>query len=170
MPISKDDFRDALRLYPSGVTIITVAAGGQTHGLTASAFASVSAEPPLISIFVNHKGHAHTLFEQSDAVFAVNLLHTGHQDLANRFAFSQKDRFAEGNWKTAVTGAPILADAIAWLDCTVYSRISAGSHSVYIGEVQATGSPIADGDPLLYWNRDYRSMNINKTDKEKVTE
>ena len=54
--------------------------------------------------------------------------------------------------------APILSDALAWLDCTVYSRFSAGSHTIYIGEVQASGVPRPDVKPLLYWNRGYRQL------------
>ena len=158
MPISPDDFRNTLRQFPSGVTIVTVKAGEDIHGLTASAFVSVSAEPPLISVIIDHRGRAHELFERSDAVFAVNILSEAHEELSNRFAWSQEDRFAEGNWTTATTGAPVLADAIAWLDCTLYSRYSAGTHSIYIGEVQANYSTQSDTKPLLYWNRGYRAL------------
>lgn len=169
MPITPDEFRDTLRHYPSGVTIITVKAGEESHGLTASAFASVSADPPLIAIFVNHKGRAHALFERSDAVFAVNFLRDHHEPLSNRFAFSKEDRFAEGDWTTATTGAPILADALAWLDCTIYSRVSMGSHSIYIGEIQATSVPNPDENPLVYWNRGYRLLDL-PTAEQKVVE
>ena len=169
MPITPDEFRDTLRHYPSGVTIIAVKAGDEVHGLTASAFASVSAEPPLIAIFINQTGRAHALFERSDAVFSVNFLREPHETLSNRFAFSKEDRFAEGNWTTAETGAPILSDALAWVDCTVYSRVSMGSHTIYIGEIQATGVPHPDDNPLLYWNRDYRLLDL-PTPEQKVTE
>lgn len=169
MPITSDEFRTTLSQYPSGVTIITVKAGDETHGLTASAFASVSADPPLIAIFVNHKGRAHTLFELSDAVFAVNFLREHHENLSNHFAFSKEDKFAEGDWTTATTGAPILVDALAWLDCTVYSRVAMGSHSIYIGEVQATQVLHPDENPLVYWNRGYRLLDL-PTQEEKVTE
>jgi flavin reductase (DIM6/NTAB) family NADH-FMN oxidoreductase RutF len=169
MPISPDTFRDALSQYASGVTIITVKSGDETHGLTASAFASVSAEPPLIAIFVNHKGRAHTLFERSDAVFAVNFLRDYHENLSNHFAFSKEDKFSEGDWTTAHTGAPILTDALAWLDCTVYSRVSMGSHSIYVGEIQAAEVLSQDENPLLYWNRGYRLLDL-PTSEEKVAE
>ena len=77
---------------------------------------------------------------------------------SNRFAFSQEDRFAMGDWTTAVTGAPVLSDALAWLDCTVYSRHTAGTHTIYIGEVQASKVIEPDAAPLVYWNRAYRSV------------
>jgi len=168
MPINSDAFRDTLSQYPSGVTIITVKAGDEVHGLTASAFASVSADPPLIAIFINHKGRAHTLFERSDAVFAVNFLRETHEPLSNRFAFSKEDKFAEGDWTTAHTGAPILADALAWLDCTIYSRVSMGSHSIYVGEIQATEVLNPDDNPLVYWNRGYRQLDLPAVEQKVV--
>ncbi|MDQ7024639.1 MAG: flavin reductase family protein [Anaerolineae bacterium] len=158
MPINQDDFRDILRHFPAGVTLVTVKAGEETHGLTVSAFVSVSPTPPLICVIIDHKGRGHELFEQSDAVFAVNILREGQEELSNRFAFSKEDRFAVGNWGTAVTGAPVLEDALAWLDCTVYSRHTAGTHTIYIGEVQASKVIEPDYKPLVYWNRGYRTI------------
>lgn len=158
MPIDSTAFKDAMRHFAAGVNIVTVKADDQTHGLTASAFVSVSAEPPLIAVVINHSGRAHPLFESSNAVFAVNMLHETQQDLSDRFAWSQEDRFALGDWTTAATGAPVLADAIGWLDCTVYSRLSAGSHTLYIGEVQASSVIQPDANPLLYWNRGYHAV------------
>ena len=51
------------------------------------------------------------------------------------------DRFAEGRWSTAVTGAPILVEALAWLDCRIHARYPAGTHTIYVGEVLASGVP-----------------------------
>lgn len=156
MPIKSEDFRDVLRHFPAGVTIVTVKAGDDTHGLTVSAFASVSPTPPLISVIIDQKGRGHELLERSDAVFAVNILRQDQEELSNRFAWSKEDRFALGNWRTASTGALVLDDALAWLDCTVYSRHTAGTHTIYIGEVQASSVNTPDEAPLVYWNRKYR--------------
>lgn len=158
MPINSEDFRDVMRHFPAGVTLVTVKAGDDIHGLTVSAFVSVSPTPPLISVIIDHKGRGYDLLERSNAVFAVNILREGQEELSNRFAFSQEDRFAEGNWTTGVTGAPVLEDALAWLDCTVYSRHTAGTHTIYIGEVQASNVIEPDGAPLVYWNRAYRTV------------
>ena len=158
MPINSDDFRDVMRHFPAGVTLVTVKSGEDTHGLTVSAFVSVSPTPPLISVIIDHKGRGYDLLERSNAMFAVNILREGQEELSNRFAFSQEDRFAVGNWTTAVTGAPVLEDALAWLDCTVYSRHTAGTHTIYIGEVQASNVIEPDGLPLVYWNRAYRTV------------
>ena len=83
----------------------------------------------------------------------------GHEDLSNRFAWKQdEDRFAEGRWTTAATGAPVLEDALCWLDCTIHSKMKAGTHTIYVGEVQACHEPMPDQRPLVYWDRDYRQI------------
>ena len=165
MPISSEDFRDVLRHFPSGVTVVTIKPYGSdiVHGLTVSAVAYTSPAPPLIRLAIDHRAHAYQIMETAGTTFAVNILGQGQTEMSNRFAWlKDEDRFAEGDWGTAVTGAPILNDALAWLDCTIYSRFAAGSHTIYVGEVQASGVPRADSKPLVYWNRGYRKLVDNK--------
>ena len=159
MPISPDEYKDALRHFASGVTIVTIKGGDEVHGLTVSAFASISPDPPLISVMIDQRHHAFELIERAGAVFAVNVLRREHEELSNRFAFvKDEDRFAVGEWTTAATGAPVLADALAWLDCTVFDKLAAGTHTIYVGEVVASAAPHPDQSPLVYWNRGYRSL------------
>lgn len=161
MPISSESFRDVLRHFPSGVTVVTIKspASEALHGLTVSAFASVSPDPPLILVSIDHRSSAYALLETAGTTFAVNILAHDQTEMSNRFAWlKDEDRFAEGNWDVALTGAPILKDALAWLDCTIYSRFAAGGHTIYIGEVQASSVPRADVKPLVYWNRGYRLL------------
>ena len=159
MPIESEPYRDALRHFPAGVTIVTVEAGGERHGLTVSAFASVSPQPPLVVIAIDQRHKAYEMLEREDAVFAVNVLCEDHLELSNRFAWvKDEDRFTAGKWATAETGAPVLKDALAWLDCTIHSRQRAGSHTLYVGEVQAAATPRAGCPPLVYWNRGYRKL------------
>lgn len=162
MPISSQAFREALRHFPAGVTIVTIRAGETIHGLTVSAFASISPKPPLIMVAIDHHHSAFSLLQRPDAVFAVNILHQDQMELSNRFAWlKDEDRFQAGAWEAAETGAPILADALAWLDCTVYARYPAGTHHIYIGEVQASGTPRSGQAPLVYWNRGYRVLALH---------
>jgi len=162
MAVSSEEFRQALSHFPAGVTITTIRAGEQIHGLTVSAFASVSAEPPLITVVIDNRHRAKQLLEEPGAVFAVNFLRHDQHELSNRFAWlKDEDRFAEGTWGTAETGAPILADALAWLDCRIYARYPAGSHTVYIGEVVASRVPEEGVPPLIYWQRGYRQLHIH---------
>ncbi len=163
------DYRDALRHFPSGVTLVTLRAGEIIHGLTVSAFASISPTPPLIMVAIDHKHTAYRLLEEPGTVFAVNVLGQDQVDLSNRFAWTaEEERFRAGAWTTAVTGAPILADALAWLDCTIYAAYEAGTHSIYVGRVQAAGTPRPDAPPLVYWNRDYRRLDLNEEDAPPV--
>ena len=163
MTIGSEQFRDALRHFPSGVTIVTIQTPqiNQPHGLTVSAFASVSPKPPLIMVAIDHRARAHALLEQEGAVFAVNILAQDQVNLSNRFAWvKDEDRFAEGEWGTATTGAPILNDAVAWLDCTIYAQYVVGTHSIYIGEVQDSSVPRVEEPALVYWNRGYRHLKL----------
>jgi len=154
-----DELKDALRHFPSGVTIVTLRAGHRVHGLTVSSFSSVSLEPPLIAVMIDQRHQAHSLLEEEGAVFAVNILGHDQKGLSDRFAWHKdEDRFAKGNWGAAASGAPILMDALVWLDCTVYRRVPAGTHTIYIGRVRAARVPRPDESPLVYWNRGYREL------------
>jgi flavin reductase (DIM6/NTAB) family NADH-FMN oxidoreductase RutF len=159
MSVPSEDFRDALRHFPSGVTLVTVQSGGSRHGLTVSAFASVSPDPPLILVMIDHRHRAYALLEEENATFAINILAQDQIELSNRFAWvKDEDRFSVGDWTTAVTGAPVLRSALAWMDCTIHSRSKAGSHSIYVGEVKASRVERPDELPLVYWNRGYRKL------------
>jgi flavin reductase len=159
VPVTSEEYRAALRCFPSGVTIVTIRAGEQVHGLTVSAFASVSPEPPLVAIVIDHRHTAHDLLQQKGASFAVNILRQDQVELSNRFAWMKdEDRFQDADWGPAKTGAPVLADAIAWLDCTIHSRHAAGTHTIYVGEVQASHAVEVPDLPLVYWNRGYRHL------------
>jgi flavin reductase (DIM6/NTAB) family NADH-FMN oxidoreductase RutF len=161
--ISSEEFRTALRHFPAGVTIVTIRAGERIHGLTVSAFASVSAEPPLIMVIIENRHHAYSLLQEPEAVFAVNILGEGQSELSNRFAWvKDEDRFAQGNWSTAATGAPVLVDALAWLDCSIHARYPAGSHTIYVGAVEASTVPQEGAPPLIYWNRGYRKLHLHE--------
>jgi flavin reductase (DIM6/NTAB) family NADH-FMN oxidoreductase RutF len=162
MPINSESFKDALRHFPSGVTIVTIKSGQQVHGLTVSAFTSVSPDPPLIMVVIDHRHKAFQIMEEDGAVFAVNILGLDQEYLSERFAWvTDEDRFDIGDWDSAVTGAPVLGDALAWMDCTIFGRYSAGTHHLYLGEVQASKVARPDEAPLIYWNRDYRHIDLS---------
>ena len=169
MSISSEAFRDALKHFPAGVTVVTIKSGEQIHGLTVSAFASVSTKPPLIMIAIDHQHSAYPLLEVDEATFAVNILAYDQINMSNRFAWiKDEDRFKKGVWESATTGAPVLVDSLAWLDCTIYARLDAGTHTIYIGEVQASSVQRAEQPPLIYWNRGYRHLDIRDTDEEEA--
>lgn len=159
MTISSDEYRDVLRHFPSGVTIVTVRSGETRHGLTVSAFASISPDPPLVLIMIDHRHRAYGLLQEEGASFAVNILAHDQVELSNRFAWVKgEDRFAVGDWTTAATGAPVLSSALAWMDCSIFSRSKTGSHTIYVGKVEASKVERPDEMPLAYWNRGYRRL------------
>jgi flavin reductase (DIM6/NTAB) family NADH-FMN oxidoreductase RutF len=165
MSITSESYRNVLRHFPSGVTIVTIQAGEERHGLTVSAFTSVSPEPPLIAVMIDQRHHGYEMLEREGASFAVNILAADQDELSNRFAWvKDEDRFAVGNWTTAETGAPVLADALGWLDCRIYDRAPAGTHTIYLGEVVASATPRADEAPLIYWNQGYRHLRLPEHD------
>lgn len=157
--ISTGAFRDVLRHFASGVTLVTSRAGDRVFGLTVSAFSSLSADPPLIAVVIDQRSSIHPALAAEGAAFAVNILAEDQRELSDRFAFvPDVDRFAEGVWGATEDGTPVLEDALAWLACTVEARHTVGSHTLYVGRVREASTPRAEHKPLVYWNRDYRKL------------
>ncbi|NTU65064.1 MAG: flavin reductase family protein [Chloroflexi bacterium] len=158
MPISTDQFKYVMRQWASGVSIVTLQAEEGRHGLTISGFLSVTPEPPLVLISVGQELTSDVLLQASGA-YAVNFLRDDQIELSDRFAgrLGEVDRFEGLTTYTAATGAPILEDCLAWLDCRVVATHIVGDHTLFIGEVVAAGVN-GSAKPLLYWNADYRKL------------
>ena len=158
MPIPTDQFKYVMRQWASGVSIVTMQTEERRHGLTVSGFLSISPEPPLVLISVGQELTSDVLLQASGA-YAVNFLRDDQAELSDRFAgrLGEVDRFAGLTTHTAATGAPILDDCLAWLDCRVVATHVVGDHTLFIGEVVAAGANSPAG-PLVYWNADYRKL------------
>jgi flavin reductase (DIM6/NTAB) family NADH-FMN oxidoreductase RutF len=157
--INPQNLRDALRFWATGVTIVAAVEGDERHGMTVNSFTSVSLEPPLVMVSLERGTRTHALVSRSGA-FAVSVLPQALEAISNRFAgreTEESDRFAGVETFTQETGSPILEDAIAYFDCLVNSAHSAGTHTLFIGEVVVTGLT-EDQAPLLYYNRAYRRL------------
>ena len=161
MEMDPQTMRDTLRLWASGVSIVSSAFEGQRVGMTVSAFTSVSLEPPLILVCLQKDTLTAELTEKS-GVFSVSILGEHQAYLSDRFAgrvplAEGEDRFDGVNVAEAISGAPVLSDAIAWLDCRVHANYKGGTHWVIIGYVVAAG--YQDGAaPLVYYDRSYRTV------------
>ncbi len=153
--VSADAFKAALRAWASGVTIVTTQHSAGPYGMTASAFSSVSADPPRILVCINRSTSCFSYVDEA-GVFAVNILGDSQQALSNRFAMVPGPERFDGVPFAASpkTGSPWLEGAAASLDCRVVSRHDEGTHAIFIGEVLATRA--SDDTPLVYWNRGYR--------------
>jgi flavin reductase (DIM6/NTAB) family NADH-FMN oxidoreductase RutF len=158
MPIPLDQFKHVMRQWVSGVTIVTMQAGDRMHGLTVSGFLGVSLEPPLVAVSIGQELTSYRLLAEN-AAYAVNFLRDDQRELSDRFAgrLGDVDRFAGLTTYTASTGAPILDDCLAWLDCRVVTTHAVGDHTLYVGEVVAA-KVNTPASPLLYWNADYREL------------
>jgi flavin reductase (DIM6/NTAB) family NADH-FMN oxidoreductase RutF len=149
-------FRDVLGQWPSGVTVVTTLADGTWHGMTASSFSSVSAEPPLVSVALLKKIYTHELFVNS-GVFGVNILAKDQTEVGKRFAGMNPeitDRFDGLDVATAETGVPLLTQSVAWLDCRIVHMYDGGDHTIFVGEVVAAEVTRQTG-PLLYHSRSW---------------
>lgn len=157
MPIEKADFRRVLGSFAAGVTVVTTVGSDQArYGLTATAFTSVSLDPPLVLVCVDKRSESLPHI-QSSKVFAVNFLSRANEATSQRFASSGGDKFSGLVSSLASTGAPILPDVVGFVDCRVVNTIEAGDHFVFIGLVEAA-SCSDDAQPLLYFRGAYRSV------------
>jgi flavin reductase (DIM6/NTAB) family NADH-FMN oxidoreductase RutF len=153
--VAPDALRELLGLRASAVAIVTARAGERVHGMTVTAYAEVSLEPPLVLVCADQSSDTHPVIA-AGGVFALNLLSDGQAELSNRFASKQhEDRRFEGiAWETAATGAPILPDVLGALDCRVVTSHPAGDHVIYVGRVEAVRA-FPDREPLLYQRGSY---------------
>jgi len=160
--IPPDLFRQVFRHWPSGVAIVTSRLAGERRGMVVSSLCSLSAEPPLIAFSARRETRTHRVVEAS-GVFAAHLLGQDQVDLLRRFAGLDRvhddERFAGVATIAAATGAPILPDAVAWIDCQVVDRLEGAGFTLFVGEVLAAalGSQ-ADDPPLLYLQRTLRRL------------
>jgi 4-nitrophenol 2-monooxygenase / 4-nitrocatechol 4-monooxygenase, reductase component len=153
--IDNSEFRRVVSHFASGVTVVTtLRPDGRPCGLTASAVCSVSLDPTLVLVCVEKAADSHGCIEQS-GVFAVNVLADGKgETLARRFAgHDLVEKFNGVAFRPEHTGAPVLDEALAWLDCRVAERCTGGDHTVFVGEVVAADA--CEGTPLLYYRGGY---------------
>lgn len=156
MPIGQDEFRAALGRFASGVTVVTTRdAAGTMHGITVTAFCSVSLEPALILICIEKVAGSHYAFEES-GVFIVNILDRSQQALSEHFASTLPFKFEEIDFSPGLDGIPVLADALVTLHCRVKKACDGGDHSIYIAEVEK--AEIKDGNPLVYFHGNYKDI------------
>jgi flavin reductase (DIM6/NTAB) family NADH-FMN oxidoreductase RutF len=153
--VAPEAFRDTLKLFASGITIVTATLDGVRFGMTCTSFASVSLEPPLVIVCLERDSH--TLAAVSGAnYFAVSILGTEQEDIARSFSRPGDKPFDEFPNHPAPNGASLIEGAIGWLACEVVSNVVSGDHNVVVGRVEDCAS--AEGPPILYFNRGYRRL------------
>ena len=161
MTLDDRAFRQALGRFAAGVTVVTTVTAGEDHALTASAFTSVSLDPPLVLVCVDRKNRFHDAVLAS-GVWAVSVLAEPAQAAATWFA--TRGRPLEGkldkveHWRGELTGAALLGDAIAWLECRTWRVYDGGDHTIVVGQVIGAAVTDVEDDPLLYYRSHYAAL------------
>lgn len=151
----QDVFKAAMRRWTSGVTVVTAKDETRMHGMTVSAFTSVSVDPPTVLVCANKSSLTQDVIE-AGRVFCVNVLAADQGEVCMRFAQADTDRFENVKWHLGDTGAPRIEGAIAHFDCRVVQAFEVATHVIYIGEVETT--VVGKGAPLVYVDGAFQTL------------
>ena len=163
--MESEALRQTMRLWASGVTIVTSQLGEWRAGVTASSFTSVTLEPPTILVCLQDHIETYRIIEES-GIFGVSMLKSDQAKWSKQFAgFSElpegADRFYGVETEQQATGAPILKDAVGWMDCQLSTIYRVGGTGIIVGEVVAAGH-LAGEMPLVYHNRQYYDLKLQE--------
>ncbi len=147
-------FRQVMGTFATGVTVVTTNGETGPHGMTANAFMSVSLDPPLILVSVDHKARTNNLIKQAK-VFGVNFLRVDQENLSNHFA-GKPNIENEQELFTWYEEIPLLADCLATVACRLWNSFEAGDHTLFVGEV--LDLKMYEGEPLLFYKGKYREI------------
>lgn len=167
--VSNDEFRAALSRLAAGVVLVTAqeppldeSGRGEEVGMTATAFMSVSLDPPLVMVSLRNDSRMDDLLAEQP-LWAVSVLTEGQRHVAGRFAMKGRisDRLLFADipcTRGEATGAPLVGGALATLECRTEQRVVAGDHTLVIGRVLGASLPSPDGEPLTYFKGRYRQL------------
>jgi|SRR5579862_262153 len=152
-PVEAGTFREALGRFASGITVLTTrdAAGGD-HGMTVSAFSSLSLDPPLVLACIGHDATIAAAVRAAEYT-GISVLAEEQQEISRRFADSDTDRFAGIPLVRGAGGVALLEGALAHLECRIVARHENGDHTIVVAEVLAASARM--GRPLLHFGRQY---------------
>lgn len=159
-PADSAHFKHAARRFASGVTVVsTTLPDGSVYGVTATSFASLSICPLLVTVSLHHLSRMLTYVESSGC-FGVSVLREDQRAVSQHFATQGREPLVGGfpgiRSSRAVTGAPLVDGALAYFDCALHEVLPGGDHKILVGNVMAAGG--TGGEPLLYYDGDYRAL------------
>jgi len=160
MSLNPAEFRRAMGCFATGVTIITVDLEGEVHGMTANAFASVSLDPMLVLVCVDHSTRTHAHLHAKKR-FGVNVLSEQQRAISEYYARPERthenaEAEAGARFDRTAHGTPILNGSLAYLECRLHSAQLAGDHTIFIAEVENV--VVREGEPLLFFRGRYRKV------------
>jgi len=154
--VDPSHFRQLLGRFTTGVVVITTRfPDGRPVGMTANSLASVSLQPPLISVCVEHEADMRGALLAAPG-FIINILSAGQEAVSRRFAGLHEDRFDGVGYRLSPRGLVILEGTLAHLECDRYAEFEAGDHTIFVGRV--VEGDIADGRPLIYYRGGYTEL------------
>ena len=160
MSLTPAEFRHAMGCFATGVTIVTVDLDGEVHGMTANAFASVSLDPFLVLVCVDHKTKTHAHLHARKR-FGINVLSENQRAISEYYARPERtheraEQEAGARFERAQHGTPMLRGALAYLECRLHSAQDAGDHTIFIAEVEDV--VVREGEPLLFFRGKYHKV------------
>lgn len=156
MAVDRDLFRSAMGSFAASVTVVTtVDRDGVPYGLTATAFSSLSMDPPLALVCIGKDSGSYPQFATC-ASFAVNFLGADQVAVSQRFASSGGDKFADLPWRRGTLGVPILDGTIGHAECSLVQTYPGGDHTIFVGQIEAATAN--GGEPLVYFRGAYRRV------------
>ncbi len=159
MSVDGDSFRQIMGNFATGVTVMTLP--GEPHGMTANAVSSVSLDPPLVLVCVDHETECHERLTGDADAYCLTILTEDQRDLGEYYANMlelETDPFESRPTRTATTGAPIFENGLAYLDCSVETAHEAGDHTIYVGRVEAADLLDSEADPLLFFRGQWAGL------------
>ncbi len=154
--IDSGDFRNVLGHFPTGVTVVTAAGADRPIGVAIGSFASISLDPPLVGFFLG-TGSGSWAPMRDAGHFCVNVLCHDQMELCGTMASKADDKFEGVDWRAAGTGAPILPDVHAIIDCTIDQVVELGDHNLIVGRVQHLET-LRDAPPMVFYKGQYGSF------------
>jgi 3-hydroxy-9,10-secoandrosta-1,3,5(10)-triene-9,17-dione monooxygenase reductase component len=157
--IDGEAFRDVMGRFATGISVITtIDEDGLPAGITVSAMSSVSLDPPLVMVALARRRFI-TPIVAARGRYAVNVLRHDQQGLSDCFAHAPvspgREEFCGAAWQPGPTGLPLLDGTLGALECSIVQTFSVGDHELFIAEVDSLRIASGDGDPLLYFRRQY---------------
>lgn len=149
--------RKVMGHFASGVTVVTTKVDGTLQGMTATAIASLSLNPPLILVCVDKRAGMWQHLTNAK-FYAMNFLAEPQEAVSNKFAQKGPKDFSDVPHKFAETGAPVFTESLGYLDCKIVEVAAGGDHDIFIGEIVAGELLNPDAKPLLHYNSKYRKV------------
>lgn len=158
LSIEPSELRAVLGRFASGVVIVTGQAEAGCAGLTVQSFMALSMEPPLVLLSIARTSTSWPAIKATGRV-GINIIGEAHSDLALAFARSGGPKFESCDWRPGrVTGAPILAAAIAWVEAEIWQLYDGGDHEIVAARIVDIGAVEADSRPLLFFRSNFAGL------------